>query len=579
MSQAAPSGEKTPHPGRFLLALAFAATASLALAAAWLAPNHYPPWTSFHSEAAGFGALILFSAARLAWPSPLVTVRAQWLALAFTALIGAQFLAGQIAYRGDAYLSVLYVAGWAIAWWLGANSRGLHTRHDAFEWLAWTVVVASVLAVAIAHLQWLRMETVIGVFAAERGPETRAYSNFGQPNHLASLMLMATAFALLLRVAGRIGPGGCAVLIAWFSWGLTLSESRSGLLSALCMGALAVAKGRSVTGLPRARWVAAWLAVLVALAVAWPTINEAMHLQSPRGALAARDSARQVIWKQCVAGIAESPWVGYGVRQGMAGQKAGAAFVDGWQASDYAHDIVLDLMLWVGVPLGLLLAGAATWWLARMLLRTRGPVEVLLFGSILPLLVHSMFEYPFAYSYFLFPATWVAALLSRMQRERIGTAPVRTARDALRWRAAFGVVLFAAASAAVAREYFLAEEDYRVMRFEMRRVGRTPEGYDPPHLVLLTQLGEMLELGRIAPREHMPRAEIDRLREGSLRFGWANLQLVYAMALAMNGDPQQAGRELRLLRASYGDDAYAAARKLWTDMRAQHPELAAVPVP
>ena len=59
MTDGSPSGEKTPRTGRFLLALAFATLASLALAAAYLAPNHYPPWTSFHSEAAGFAALIL----------------------------------------------------------------------------------------------------------------------------------------------------------------------------------------------------------------------------------------------------------------------------------------------------------------------------------------------------------------------------------------------------------------------------------------------------------------------------------------------------------------------------------------
>jgi hypothetical protein len=81
------------------------------------------------------------------------------------------------------------------------------------------------------------------------------------------------------------------------------------------------------------------------------------------------------------------------------------------------------------------------------------------------------------------------------------------------------------------------------------------------------------------PRENMPRAEIDRLREGSVHFGWATLHLVYAMSLAMNGDPHQAEKELRLLRASYGEESYATARQLWTGMQAQHPALAAVRLP
>jgi hypothetical protein len=577
MTEGSPSGEKTPHSGRFLLALVFGTLASLALGAAWLAPNHYPPWTSFHSEAAGFAALVLFSAARLAWPSPLVATRGVWIAAGIAAIIAVQWATGQIPYRGDAFLSSLYVAGWALAWWLGTNSHGIGTRLEPLAWLAWIVVAAAAVAVVVTHLQWLRMENVLGIFAAERGPDMRAYSNLGQPNHLASLLVMAIAFVLMLRASGRLGPAGTIALVAWLSWGLTLSESRSGLLSAACLGALVVAKGGA--GLPRARWVAAWLAALAVLALAWPSINEALYLQEPRGALAAHDSARQVIWKQCVAGIARSPWVGYGFRQSMAGQKAGAASVDGWQSSEYAHNIVLDALLWVGVPLGLLLSGAAAWWLVRLMVRTRGATEVLLFGAILPLLVHSMFEFPFAYSYFLFPGTWAAALLARMQRERIAAAPAAIAVRAARWRVAIGVLLFGTACIATAQEYLLAEEDYRVMRFELRRVGRTPVGYEAPHLELLTQLGELLQLGRVVPREHMPRGELDRLREASVRFGWANLHLAYAMSLAMNGEPRQAERELRLLHANYGDESYAQARELWARMQLEHPGLAEVHLP
>ncbi|HEY8049034.1 MAG TPA: hypothetical protein VIE63_07665, partial [Ramlibacter sp.] len=73
--------------------------------------------------------------------------------------------------------------------------------------------------------------------------------------------------------------------------------------------------------------------------------------------------------------------------------------------------------------------------------------------------------------------------------------------------------------------------------------------------------------------------EIDRLREASVRFGWANLHLAYAMSLAMNGEPRQAERELRLLRASYGDESYDQARQLWGRMQLEHPALGAVRLP
>lgn len=579
MTAISPNGEKTPREGRFLLALVFSVLGTLALAGAWLAPNHYPPWVSFHGEAAAFAALAAFAAARLAWPQATVRTGAPWLVGAVLLLIAGQWWSGQIAYRGDAFVSGLYVAGWGLAWWLGTNSAGLKLRTHPAVWFAWIVVFAAMLSVAIALLQWLRMETTLGIFAIDRAYDVRAYGNLGQPNHLASLLMIASALALMLYTCGRIGGFTCVMLIAWFSLGLTLSESRSGLLSAFCLGTLLWLKRRLAPQLPAPRWIALWWALLVTAALAWPAINAAMHLDAPRGALAGRDSARQVIWKQCITGIEASPWVGYGWRQSIVGQKVGAASIAGWQMSDYAHNIVLDLMLWVGVPLAILFTAVGCWWLIRMFLRLRGSVEVLLFGAILPLLVHSMFEFPFAYSYFLFPAAWLLAMLARMQRERPVVAAQPSARGGSRLAAGVALALFAGTLVATGLEYLQAEEDYRVMRFELRRVGRTPEGYAAPDLMLLTQLDEMLKAGRIVPRPHMPPAEMDRLREAASRFGWATLQLSYAIALALNGDAQRAAGELRLLHASYGDESYAQARFIWRNMQAQYPDLAAVHLP
>jgi O-antigen ligase len=576
MQHGGPTGEETPREGRFFLALVFGALASLALAAAWLAPNHYPPWTSFHGEAAAFAALVLFAAARVAWPQPLVRTRVAFPVAAVLALIATQWLAGQIAYRGDAYLSALYVAGAGLAWWLGANSESLRTRTDPVIWFAWIVVLAAAVSVVIIHLQWLRMENALGIFAAERGPDFRPYSNIGQPNHLSTLMIMATALAVLLNARGRLGDAGCVALVAWFGWGLVLTESRSGLLSALCLAVLACSKGRRQPGVPAPRWALLWVALLFAMALSWPTINEALYLESPRGAMITHDSSRQVIWKQCLAGIQASPWVGYGWRQSAVGQKVGALVVDGWQASDYAHNLFLDLLLWVGVPLGVLVIIGAVAWLARVFLRLRGATEVLLFATILPLAVHSMFEFPFAYSYFLFPAAWMLAVLARKQSLRLGVANVRSR---LRLPVAAGIALFAVAAGAAASDYMQAEEDYRVMRFELRRVGRTPDNYASPDLAVLTQLGELLKLGRMVPRPGMPAADIARLRQGTRSVNWANLHLAYVLSLALNGQPRLAESELRLLRSDYGEEAYAQAREIWQAQLHQYPQLAAVRLP
>jgi hypothetical protein len=569
--------EETPREGRFLLAFVFASLGSIALVASWLAPNHYPPWTSFHGEAAAFAALSCFMAARLLAPHNVQAGRQHIAVLLIVLLVLLQWHFGQIAYFGDALLSCLYVAGFGLAWWLGLNSIGLDRERSVFHWLAVMVLVGAAVSVLVAALQWLRMEQTLGIFAAERGPDMRPFGNLAQPNHLATLSLMATVFAWALYATGTLKRWHLVSIALWFGLGVTMTESRSALLAGLLLGLFVLAKWDEVPMSRRGAAVAAWWGMLVALALVWPRVNEILYLQPARTAQLTHDDARQVMWHQAVAGIAESPWLGYGWRQSMIGQKAGATEVPGWLATDYAHNIALDLLLWVGVPLGLAMVAVVVWWLARAYRRLRGSDQVILFGALIPFLVHSLFEFPFAYAYFLFPAAWMLGALSRLQARPEPTARAESVRA--RVVAAALLVGFSSIAAVAGAEYLQAEEDYRIMRFELRRVGRTPADYRAPDLQLLTQLDELLKAGRLEPHAGMAPEEIERLRRASQHFGWGTLQLTYAAALGMNGRPQEATEQLRLLRDIYGAEDYVQGRRLFIDMQKAHPELASVRVP
>ena len=132
----------------------------------------------------------------------------------------------------------------------------------------------------------------------------------------------------------------------------------------------------------------------------------------------------------------------------------------------------------------------------------------------------------------------------------------------------------------VLQEYLVAEEDYRVMRFEMRGVGRIPADYAAPKLSLLTQLNEMLNMGRIVPYPGMPPRDIERMRLANANFGWANLHLNYAIALGLNMQPEEAARQLVNLRAIYGQESYAQAAEIFSKLQHEkYPELATVVLP
>ena len=77
-------------------------------------------------------------------------------------------------------------------------------------------------------------------------------------------------------------------------------------------------------------------------------------------------------------------------------------------AVQHAHNLVLDLVLWNGVPLGLLLVGALAWWAWRQVRDAQTAQQRLLLLALGLLLLHALLELPHLYAFFLLPAAAMA---------------------------------------------------------------------------------------------------------------------------------------------------------------------------
>ena len=526
-----------------------------------------------------FAALILFFAGSLT-EAKSVRLPASTLAFfaALMALIWLQWAAGLIIYSGDALVSSLFVAGVGLAWWLGARTvlvSGMSER--ALMLAAVLMVVAACTSSYLAVLQWLDQEAGLWFFVAERGPN-RPYANLAQPNLLATLLVMGLVFAYLLYLRQRLKTWQLLVIAVWLSFGLIVTDSRAGLLSAFCFGVFFLLRARPAWGLGGWRVVALWWGLLGLLAGLWRPLNELLTLQLTRQTALGVDNIRIAIWKQVIAGITQAPWFGYGWRQTVIAQKVGVEVVAGDFPTDYAHNVVLDVLAWVGLPLGSVLLLLAAWWVLRTIRDLKDATEFLLFAATLPFLVHSMVEFPFAYAFFLFPIAWLFGVLHARQRPekfRVNAAASWAERLAI----TVGLGGFAVICALVTLEYLAAEEDFRVMRFEMRKVGSRAIDYQAPRLVLLTQLDDLLKMGRMQPTRGMPTTEIERLRKANLSRHWGALNMKYVVALGINGQPDEASRQLRNIRALYGTELYrSAADELRALRDEKYPELARVTI-
>jgi hypothetical protein len=96
----------------------------------------------------------------------------------------------------------------------------------------------------------------------------------------------------------------------------------------------------------------------------------------------------------------------------------------------------------------------------------------------------------------------------------------------------------------------------------------------------LTQLDALLYGGRIRPRPSMSEDEIDLARRVALRFPWPATQNRYALTLALNRKPEEAVRQLKVIRAMHGNASYDGIRDNWRELsNTKYPQLRTIDIP
>ena len=540
---------------------------------AWLVPNHYMPWPSAWSDAVAFvflcGAVLGSTAgAQIARP---------WAALCILALgaIGGQFLLGRIHFAGDALMAALYVTGFGfsiIAGGLLVRTASASNTGGVLQ-LALMVLVSAAMSVGVALVQWTGAAN-LGLWGVDMPPGSRPFGNVAQPNHFCTICFLGLCSLGLLHQHRRLGNAGSWVVAMWLMAGMVMSGSRTGWVQIALLAVFVLAGGQRFKVAMNRTSVVAMLGCFATAVLLWPSINEWLLMSEGRTLTeSARSGTRPLHWAAMIDAIRAEPLWGYGWQQVSVAQVRGAE-TQPWvgEMIEHSHNLLLDLMVWNGIPLGLLLGGLGLWWYLSRLARCSDATIMWLLASVGGLSVHASLEFPLEYAYFLIPmGVWIGAvdgLKPPLRSIRIGSGQLR-----------IGMVLYACMLLLVASDYLKAEQGHRLLRLESARIGVSQITTPMPDLALLTQLLAFQSLAQTEARPGMTDAQVDWMRKVSERYGYPPVMFRYALAAGLNGRKSEAALTLIRLCRIHPKERCDEARNAWPDLRRRYPELNAVPMP
>lgn len=530
----------------------------------WLLPVGSLPWATFFSDLLA-GCLVLFVGLFLFvrfheyvhWNG--ITISC--LLLAIVPLI--QWRCGLFPYFGQAWISALYIAGLGLCVQIGGAwercSPGVLLTS-----LFSAILIAAIVSVGLQLYVWFDVPErplIESFFMPARIP--RVAGALGQPNQLATLLLWAMLSTLYFYIKKNITSGIAVFLVIYLLTGLTLTQSRTAVLNVLLVSALMGVRWTIFGKFVRFRSMVAILLYLLISPFLLESLASVLAI-NPETIIDRLGQLREIriqAWLMFWDSAISQPWFGYGWSDVSVAQIMNAdsqiAFGGIFKQS---HNLFLDLILWVGLPLGLLISSMILWIIYRLWMQSSDAISIILFFIIFVAGIHSMLEFPLHYAYFLAPTGLVLGVaLSRHQKSEL---LVTRRGGAVSVLLAFGLAMWI-----TAYDYLRIEEDFHSFHLEQGfpGVGSMSQA-QISDVIALDQLRELNALLRIVPQKNMSRDELQRLELFGRYYPSSVIAYKLAVAYRLNGYPHEADFWLRKLCDLSKHDACLSFEREWRDV-------------
>ncbi|MEN8320840.1 PglL family O-oligosaccharyltransferase [Acinetobacter junii] len=528
--------------------------ASILLIFGWLSPFHTYPWVTFSSEVASFGAALaivtLFLIKEIKIPRP------QILMLGIVLLPLFQFCFGLIIDFSVAFLTFAYLFTFWLMLLCGYNlSLKAENREKLMIGFSLLVLVAGLLSSFMAVVQWLNLESYLYGIMGLRG--NRPYANFGQPNNLSTFLVMALMGGLYLYEKKKASlwlliPSSLILLFT-----ITLTQSRTAWIVCIFFFFYWIYKQHKNN--PRFNFpkLLLWTSLYFLIAgYLLPYLTQFMTSHLDTGVThtasivqrAGSGHERLGMWMQILHAISERPLFGYGWNQTSIAVVESIEFntVQVWFNS--AHNIVLDLLIWNGVPLGVLIIGYLSLWLLWLNKTAKDSTSIIAIMMVCAILIHAMFEFPQRYAYFLLPMGFLLGLIQAQTPQLKG---ITIQKNVVRcvWLISVIVLLL------IWRDYKLFQDNSRLI-FKGKQP--TEEILGNSRILLLTQFQKRLDWIALDPKTRFSEAQLSEFAEMVKNKATPYNLKKFAQVLVYNQKNEEAEKYLYILNRLYKKDVSLA---------------------
>lgn len=519
----------------------------------YLIPNLTQPWLSFYRELFAYGFVFsLYWGMSPNWSRRVPVPRVLWIIGFCLIVVLMQYGFGRILFSGDLAVILPFLLGIAVAFMCGASLYSSEFHRQVLDIFIITLLLIALFSAFLSIYQWFGIDILGGwsVFVLEVPLGVRVIANMGQPNHLATLLVMGFGSGLFLYHHAKIHLFLFILCITVLAIAQILTESNTGLLSTLTVALFYLfssCKSKQIDKITQ--WlICYWCGLILVGFLYLGDMKQVLLLSDTVRQLESSTGSRLLIYQKILYALSLHPWTGYGWLNTLTAVHDATAYLSGSEAATYSHNLFLDILIWNGIPAGVIIMSALLYWgVSRYFFRINANTFLVCIIT-LPFWVHCMTEFPFAFAYFTFPIAvlcgYIDAASIPAQRNYLFVLNKKFINIMMLCVAVFGVVATYA--------YIAAEKQFLQVRLLNTNI-LLSEPYRHKKIIIFNQLDAFTRASLILPSKNISESDILLYQNVIRRFPSPLIESRYLLSLIFTGQYERYQKELIAISNIHSD--------------------------